>query len=503
MKKHVLTLAAVIAMALSPQSGHAQKWLESIGKGLDKVNNALEQVDNALSGKSTTKKSSTKKKKKNKKSDDDSSQQAQTETTASKQAQAPSRELVLPNAPLAASSISSYPSGLWVSDPDRVHDCNEMYITRYVEPQADVNNKMGCGMIELTDKNQNTVYKGYLQYNGRFFDKSTGFGTDCYCFKSTSTTGQESYFVMSKGLKTDTTKGGYLQATIEVIKGDLADYPVVHDTLYSFNTGNGTIDPTPDAVDDKDLLELLQNGLDIGSHIYGFGDVKQFIKAHSGLEPGKPYYAVSKSGNAVNIRSDASTKASKLGELRAGTSLYVLDEHDGWCLVRLNKEKYGYISLSVVNLTNTPLAETTVDLKAQNEFPIDKIVTWGKSWGIGKLSKQKLIDNMKSLGYTFHSFSRLESGMEHFHEFAFSKGCTISKDNTFGKITSDHASIVFIGDDMAIPADLFFLVTNPDDYQTILNHAKKHMQSVDDYSTHAIPHGWQVEMTYHDGYFIP
>lgn len=71
------------------------------------------------------------------------------------------------------------------------------------------------------------------------------------------------------------------------------------------------------------------------------------------------------------------------------------------------------------------------------------------------------------------------------------------------KITSYHASIIFIGDDMAIPADLFFLVTNPDDYKTILNHAKKHMQSADDYSTLTIPHDWQVEMTYHDGYFIP
>ena len=127
-------------------------------------------------------------------------------------------------------------------------------------------------------------------------------------------------------------------------------------------SGNGAAyDPTPYATTNKELLEALKEGIANGSRLEGFGNVRQFITAHTNLTSGKMKYAKCKGTSSINIRKSGEANAEKIAELKPGTTLLVFDEYDGWCQVRLNENQHGWVSLSVVTLTNTPSETTTVD----------------------------------------------------------------------------------------------------------------------------------------------
>lgn len=261
---------------------------------------------------------------------------------------------------VAQSSLAGYPAGAWQSSTEGKSRMLDIYITRIVEPQVDFGNMKSCGTLSIVNSNSDDVYyEGLVNYVGRGIDANNK-ATNVFYFTVESKSGKVSQVGMVKSANTNRSLGGLLKMKFVSVTGELASYPVMKEWCYSFNTGNGRVDQTPDALDDKELLEYMRDGLDIGSHMYGFGNVRQYINAHSKLIPGRAVYAKSKTGKTVYIRQSPNTNSPIIAFLPVGTTLYVQDEHNGWCQVMLSPKRYGWVSLSVVNLTNTPSATTTI-----------------------------------------------------------------------------------------------------------------------------------------------
>lgn len=404
---------------------------------------------------------------------------------------------------MAQSSLVCYPNGYWLGgqDDDDVISA-ELYITRFNEEQIDFNNKMGCGTLSIyNNKTDKFLYEGMLTYVARGVGND-GYAVDGFFFDVTSKNGNKSRIIVTKR---NTTKGNVV--VISNVTGEISKFDILKEAFIMGPPGNGAAyDPSPEFTTNKELIEGLRDAPNISWNTKGFGNRQQYINAHAKLIDGKHVYAKCKSAGSVNIRKSPNATSEKIGELVAGTTLYVHDEYNGWCFVKLDTNRYGWVSLSVVNLTNTPSATTTITASAtqtsnassQHEaFPVDKIVNWCKSWGGNNLTSQKLIANMKSLGFILRRSGRDMS----FEDYLFTKGCAVNNDGDLTNISGKNACAVLIMNDIAEPANITFDVVNQQDYNTILNHAKTHMKSSEDYSSKKTSKGWQVKMSYHDGYY--
>ena len=249
---------------------------------------------------------------------------------------------------MAQSSEAGYPVGTWQSAPE-ADVFVDMTIDRVTAPNPDFGNKKICGTLSIDG---NPSYEASLTYSGRGIDNKD-MPMDVFFFNVVSRQNKTSKIAIRKMLKEEGEFGNVVKIKIVQVTGDLANNTAMKQQLYSVGGGNGTAyDPTPYATTDKELLDALKEGIANGSRLEGFGNVRQFIAAHSKLATGKMKYAKCKGAGSVNIREKGEANAEKIGELKPGTTLPVVDEYDGWCQVRMSEKQFGWISLGVVTLTN-------------------------------------------------------------------------------------------------------------------------------------------------------
>ena len=261
----------------------------------------------------------------------------------------------------AQSSEAGYPVGTWQSNPETSEVFVDMSIWRENTPNPDYGNKLSCGELSIDDS---PSYDAMLTYSGRALDKN-GLPLDIFFFNVVTANNKTSRIGIKKTTNDNSEYGNATKISIVSVTGDLANNTALKQQLYSVGVGNGAaFDPTPWVVTDKELLESLKEGLVNGWNLRGFGNVRQYVNAHSKLTFGKPRYAKCKGAGNINIRKDGDTKAEKIGELTPGTTLLVVDEFNGWCQVRMKEKQFGWVSLSVVELTNTPSAITTAEVTA-------------------------------------------------------------------------------------------------------------------------------------------
>jgi len=258
----------------------------------------------------------------------------------------------------AQSTDAAYPENIWMNDyPGIVEDRPySIYIEvkRVIEPNSENNGRKDCGSIEVTDnKTEKDIISGFLTYAGKGMKDNMGDGV--YYFDIATDKGTTS----KVGLK----RVGEGNMAIVSLTGLPADHPLFKEKCFTEPGRTGSYIPVGAyAETEKDMLDCLRSALNdydkerIAERTRGYGDVKQYINAHAKLDPTKPKYLKSKSGGAVNIRESRSTSAAKIGEVKAGQTLLVIDEYDGWCQVDMGNGQKGWVSLSVVTLTNTPAA---------------------------------------------------------------------------------------------------------------------------------------------------
>lgn len=302
---------------------------------------------------------------------------------------------------IAQSSEAGYPVGNWQNMSEGNPYEMDIYIERESSPNPEFGNKMSCGTIDISDSNDKSVVNGILTYISRGIDKD-GMCTNVFFFEVTPKQGKPFKIAFRKMLNDNKEQGNRTKIKIVRVTGDLANHPAFKNELYSVGAGNGSaFDPTPWVVDDKELLEALKEGLTSGSNLPGFGNVRQYINAHAKLIPGQPKYAKCKATSAINIRKNPEANADKIGELPPGTTLYVKDEYNGWCKVKMTEKQNGWVSLSVIALTNTPTDNMTVNVITTQDFVL----------GNGKLGPLSLGQSIASLPksvpglydkYTYH-----------------------------------------------------------------------------------------------------
>lgn len=302
---------------------------------------------------------------------------------------------------MAQSSEAGYPVGNWQNMAEgNLYDL-DIWIDRISSLNSDYGNKMSCGTIEITDSKGKSVVEGILTYGARSLDKE-GMCTNTFYFNVLTKQGKNFMIGLKKMLNDNQEQGNRTKIRITKVTGDLANHPAFKNELYSVGAGNGAaFDPTPWVVDEKELMEALKEGLANGYKLQGFGNVRQYVNAHAKLVPGQPRYAKCKATSPINIRKKPEANADKIGELPPGTTLYVVDEYNGWVQVRMADKKYGWVSLSVIALTNTPSNNTTVEVIAVQEFVL----------GNGKLGPLSLGQSITALPksvlglydkYTYH-----------------------------------------------------------------------------------------------------
>lgn len=269
---------------------------------------------------------------------------------------------------MAQSSEAGYPVGNWQNMSDNNPYEIDIYIERASSPNPEFGNKMSCGTIDISDSNEKSVVNGILTYRSRSLDKD-GMCTNTFNFNVQTKQGKTFMIGFKKMLNDNQEQGNRTKIKIMKVTGDFANHPAFKNELYSVGAGNGdAFDPTPWVVDEKELMEALKEGLVNGYKLQGFGNVRQYVNAHAKLVPGQPRYAKCKATSPINIRKKPEANSDKIGELPPGTTLYVVDEYNGWVQVRMAEKKYGWVSLSVIALTNTPSNNTTVDVIAIQEF---------------------------------------------------------------------------------------------------------------------------------------
>lgn len=250
---------------------------------------------------------------------------------------------------MAQSSEAGYPVGTWQSDPDGNEAFVDITIERVSNPDPNFGNKKSCGVLSIEGK---TPYEAMMTYVGRGLDKN-GMCVDVFYFNVINKQSRTSCIGVQKFASTPEEYGNGVKIKIVSVTGDLANNPAMKQQLYAVGGGNGAAyDPTPFIMKDKELLDALQEGVGENWTMRGFGNARQYIAAHAKLTPGKPKYAKCKGAGSINIRKSGDANAEKIGELKPGTTLPVVDEYDGWCQVRMSDKQFGWVSLSVVALTN-------------------------------------------------------------------------------------------------------------------------------------------------------
>lgn len=253
----------------------------------------------------------------------------------------------------AQSCDAAYPFSGWVNELPGTGDAPywvEVDVNRETAPNNDFSGRKGCGSISVTDsKTEKELYLGQLNYAGKGFN-SDGSSNGTYYFDVRTMDGKTAKLGMKK------TEDGL---AVTLMSGQIPGSSEFHNKVLNQIPPNGTWTPVgAEAMTEKELLDDLRDALtdyDKERSVHrtkGFGNVKQYIAAHANLDPSKPKYAKPKGAGAVNIRATASTTASKVYDLKPGETLLVTDEFDGWCQVRLGQDKTGWVSLSVVTLTN-------------------------------------------------------------------------------------------------------------------------------------------------------
>lgn len=249
---------------------------------------------------------------------------------------------------MAQSSEAGYPVGTWQSNPE-ADIFVDLTIERAINPDPNFGNKKTCGVLSIDGS---PSYDAALTYSGRALDKN-GLPADIFFFDVVSKQSKTSRIGIQKMLKEEGEYGNIVKIKIVSVTGDLANNNALKQQLFSVGGGNGgAYDPTVYAITDKDLLAALKEGISNGSNLQGFGNVRQYIASHDKLTPGKPRFVKCKSASAVNIRESSDAKASKVGELKPGTTLPIVDEYNGWCQVRMSEKQFGWISQIVVAITN-------------------------------------------------------------------------------------------------------------------------------------------------------
>ena len=321
---------------------------------------------------------------------------------------------------MAQSSDAAYPIGAWQTDYEK-DIYADLYIERKTEPDVEFGGKPGCGQLTIyNSKTSKYIYKGLLTYAGKVQETN---GSFIYYFKVLSNQNKTSLIGVKKSPNDNPQKGNTMKAQIVKTTGELATNTTIKDVFYSVGNGNGHADPTPDVLTEKDLLETLEMALENGWKAEGFGNVRQFINAHAKLDPNKPKYVKCKSNSSVNIRQLPNAQATKVSELKPGSTLLVVDEYDGWCQVQLDEKQSGWISLSVVSLTNTPMTKATSQSFSTSmpsstniaglipSFFLDQNffkTGWQMAPGYTDLARQGLKGNIRELTYNFTGKNSIE-----------------------------------------------------------------------------------------------
>ena len=301
---------------------------------------------------------------------------------------------------LAQSSEAGYPVGNWQNCEENSPYCMDIWIDRESAPNPEYGNQMSCGTLDITDSKDKPIIQGFLTYNSRSLDKD-GMCTNTFYFNVQTKQGKVFLIGLKKMLNDNQEQGNRTKIKIMKVTGDFANHPAFKNELYSVGAGNGdAYDPTPWVIDEKELMETLKESLDNGYKLRGFGNVRQYMNAHAKLTPGLPRYAKCKAATSVNIRNKPQSDANKIGELSPGTTLYVVDEYNGWVQVRITEKKFGWISLSVIALTNTPSSKTTVDVILQ-EFILGNGKLGPLSLGQSVASLPKSVSGLYDK-YTYH-----------------------------------------------------------------------------------------------------
>lgn len=251
---------------------------------------------------------------------------------------------------MAQSTDAAYPIGRWQTDQEKKVSV-ELYITREAESPSG-----SCGTITAynneTDKD---VFEGALIYDGKGMENDMSNGI--YYFKVQMKNGSSSRIGVKKS-----TEG----ASIISVTGSLKDSPYLKEKFGETNYSNGSLyDNTPFATNEKELIDALKEAERDNLHTPGFGNRKLYISTHEKLDPSKPKYAKAKGTGAINIRAKANAQAAKVGELKPNETLLVTNEYNGWCEVKLNEKTTGWISLTVVALTNVPGSTPAFALPAE------------------------------------------------------------------------------------------------------------------------------------------
>lgn len=253
----------------------------------------------------------------------------------------------------AQSSDAAYPEGSWISElPAEEYEKPyfiEVDVKRVTERDEDHDGIVDCGYIIVSDnKTDKTILEGPLTYAGKGLEN--GMGNGVYFFSVKAKSGQ----TLQLGVR----KTADLDLKFVSLTGKLSSHPFLKDVLRLAPLNGSWTPATIEPCTEKELLDNLKAALDdddkdrVAYRTRGYGDVRQYIKAHQGLNPNLPKYAKPKGPRAISLRAARSTSAAIVGELPAGQSMLVADEYDGWCQVWSSEKKYGWVNLSAVTLSN-------------------------------------------------------------------------------------------------------------------------------------------------------
>lgn len=253
---------------------------------------------------------------------------------------------------MAQSTDFLYPYGRWQSMPES-GGYVELFILRDRNAYHNFNTT-GIGSLSITDKNYNIIYESILRYDG----KEIKGGTYIYYFQVRSEQGRSSRIGTQKVVDEEG-----LSVKIVEITGELTNRVELKEKLGWVEAFNGVnYDPTSEAASDQELLNMLRNGIKEGLNIRGFGNLQQYVNAHTGLDMSKPIYAKPKGAGNIYIFKEDDLQSAKIGVLKPGNALRVVNEYNGWCEVENYDKARGFVSLSAVTLTNVTESASTASV---------------------------------------------------------------------------------------------------------------------------------------------
>ena len=271
----------------------------------------------------------------------------------------------------AQSCDARYPMGEWQTRTDEKDPKYFVSLSVYRE-------KGECGSLSIDDyKTEEGLFSGDLTYAGKEMKDNMPTGT--YYFNVKTESGKPCTISVNGSRK-----------PVIIATGELKDHPafkedIIHCPGLLMGTGGYTHAQYMES--EKALLNDLRDAVkDRRVPTEGFGNLQQYINAHANLDFTKPKYLKPKGAGAINIRKEANATAAKIGELKPGQTLLVIDEFDGWCQVQLDEQTKGWVSLSVVTLTNTPSATSAAtSASAPVETTCPLVGNWygelGNGWG--------------------------------------------------------------------------------------------------------------------------